>query len=443
MAGLISDETISLVEKISVISLAERLGYKMKRAGTWMQIECPNCGDSKCFIGNRKGYFVCYDGGGCGAKGYVLDFYAWHTYHEEYNAKKHLRTSVLAIAEIMGVAVKFKDGSTQLPDPNIKPFDPADIPEYIPVESQPVEVCDRTYRRFLSLCPIYDDHLQEWKTKRKYSDKQIKVLNLRSVPRTAAEAKSIIRTLLSEGYTLERVPGFTQILKYGADPDLDESWVWAFVANQSFKYFLPVRDDNGYIARLRVSTTNPKKKYMWFSSDPLVTENFARRNGAPSGAPINVVVPERLLSIWEPGTDLKDIYSFDMVVVTEGEHKSYISANIIDQYPLIGIPGVGNYKDVLPALNKWGVKKVAIAYDMDSFLKDAAEGGNGVQKNEKVFLQLKNFAKELLSSSGIEVVLWAWNTADGKGLDDCLLAHKSPIEIDLRTSKKTLVKISA
>lgn len=74
MAGLISDETLELVDKISVISLAERLGYRMKRAGTWLQIECPNCGDSKCYIGNRKGYFVCYDGGGCGAKGYIKDF---------------------------------------------------------------------------------------------------------------------------------------------------------------------------------------------------------------------------------------------------------------------------------------------------------------------------------------------------------------------------------
>ncbi|MEK5358259.1 toprim domain-containing protein [Paenibacillus sp. FSL L8-0709] len=442
MAGLISDETLELVDKISVISLAERLGYRMKRAGTWLQIECPNCGDSKCYIGNRKGYFVCYDGGGCGAKGYIKDFFAWHTYHEEFNAKKHLRNTVLTIAEIMGVVVKFQDGSTKLPDPNVKAFNPADIPEYIPVEPQPVEVCDRTYRRFLSLCPIYEDHLNEWKTKRKYTDKQIKIYNLRSFPRTAAEAQKIIQTLLSEGYTLERVPGFTQILKYGTDPENDANWIWGFVAHQSYRYFLPVRDDQGYIARLRVATTNPKKKYMWFSSDPLVTENSARRNGAPSGAPINVVVPERFLSIWEPGVELTDFYSFDMVVVTEGEHKSNISANIIGKYPVIGIPGVGNFKDVLRTLIKWGCKKVAIAFDMDSFLKEATEGNSGVGKNEKVFVQLVKFSKELLSASGIEVVLWAWNTTDGKGLDDILLAHKAPIEIDLRTSKRTCLVIS-
>lgn len=443
MAGLISDETIQIVEKISVISLAKRLGYSMKRAGTWLQIECPNCGDSKCFIGNRKGFFICYDGGGCGAKGYVRDFYVWHTYHEEYDSKKHFYKTTIAIAEIMGVVVNFQDGSTHLPDPNVKPFDPEDVPEYIPIEAQSVEVCDRTYRRFLSLCPIYEDHLMEWKTKRKYTEKQIKALNLRSVPRTPADARRIIQTLLAEGYVLERVPGFTQILKYGADPENPENWFWGFVGHQTFRYFLPVRDDNGYISRLRVATSDPKRKYMWFSSDPLVTKNSARRNGAPSGAPINVIVPERLLSIWEPGTNLTDVYSFDMVVVTEGEHKSYISANIINKYPLIGIPGVGNYKDVLPTLMKWGVKKVAIAYDMDSFLKETTDSSSGVQKNEKVFLQLKNFAQELLSSSGIEVVLWAWNSSDGKGLDDLLLSHKSPIEIDLRTAKKTAVKIGS
>lgn len=441
-ARLVSPQTVEAVKNVTVYELALAMGHSVKNAGSlnWVTF-CPNPNHGyekhpKTHINKIKGNFVCYGGGGCGCKGGdAISYYSW----SKYGAwdKKYFLDSVVDIADIMGIPVIFTDGHIL---ENEKRKTPAIRPVIKEVEPQPDDVCDRLYRRFLSLCPIYKEHVNEWRTKRQYSDEEIVAIGLRSIPREDSELNDIINTLLSEGYELERVPGFTLRLRKTGNPQIESDWYWSISA-MGGKYFIPVRNELGQIVRLRVSTGMKKPKYIWFSSTPNIEveddPNRMRKGGAPSGAPINIVVPYKILQTWEPGTEITSYFKADFVVSTEGEHKSYISANFLKEI-LIGIPGVGNYKDVIRTLKRWGTKKLAIAIDMDGLHAPEKKGG----KNQKVFDHLKDFAKLALEQEGIEVVLWCWNPKDGKGLDDLLLGGKTPIEIDLRTKKRSIVSVA-
>jgi hypothetical protein len=445
MARAISPETVAQVKNVSVYDLAARMGNPPKNAQSSWVIFCPNPnhGSEKSpdtYIRKRDGVFQCFGGGGCGCKGGdAIMYYSWSQFGEW--DKKHFIESVTGIAEIMDIPVIYQDGSSHNGGDERKPFVPIQPRAIIQdVEAQSDEVCDSVYRRFLSLCPLYEEHVQEWRTKRQYSDEEIVAIGLRSIPKEFSDITSIIRTLISEGYKLERVPGFTQRLRSNRDPKNEKNWYWTIGAGG--KYFIPVRNEFGQISRLRVSTGRTDKKYTWFSSAPNIEfepdVKKMRKGGASSGAPLIVVPPNKVLAQWDPGTPITDYFRSDFVVVTEGEHKSYISATRLKQL-LIGMPGVGNYKDVIPMLRRWGTKKVAIAVDMDALLaKNKAAG-----KNKNVFDHLTEFAKQVLEEEGIEVVIWCWDVKYGKGLDDTLLNSKLPVEIDLRTKERRPVLVAS
>lgn len=116
--------------------------------------------------------------------------------------------------------------------------------------------------------------------------------------------------------------------------------------------------------------------------------------------------------------------------------QSTISANILNRL-VLGLPGVGNWKDVVPLVQAWGVNRLILAYDTDALYSETKVEG----KNVQVFNALVNFAKTLLAN-GMDVLLWTWNSKDGKGLDDLLLSKKLPTEIDLRTREQRPVEIA-
>ncbi|MDQ0255527.1 hypothetical protein J2S74_002909 [Evansella vedderi] len=460
--GRISQETIDEVRAVSIVDVASRLGDNMKRVGTTYRVPCPNPNHFErtpdTYIKPSKNIFKCFGGGGCGAKGGdALSYYAWHEYGA-WDPKQHFRDAVIGVAELMGIAIEYEEGSyspkgNTSQKPKKKPRKAAP-PRFQEIKSRSANDCDRIYRKFLEKCPIYEEHAKEWLgPKRQYTKKHVLNIGLRSVPSNLDEVFKIIRTLLDDGESLDRVPGFTRRLKKNGDPSEESHWYWTI--NVSKGYFIPVRDEKGRIVRLRVATGG-KPKYIWFSSSPNVFEKDGewvfddplmekdkennlfrmRRGGAPSGAPLNVVVHNALLDSWESGTSITDICKMDTVICTEGEHKSNISAERI-KLPVIGVPGVGNYKDVLPLVKGWETKKLILAYDMDSLKSESKVEG----KNQQVFDHLAEFAKQLMGS-GIEVSLWTWNAEDGIGLDDLLLGKKLPIEIDLRTKKQKPVKIA-
>jgi hypothetical protein len=445
MARSIHPETIEAVKRVTVVDLVEKMGRFIKSAGSrsW-KIYCPNPSHGyektpDTYIDKQKGNFICYGGGGCGCQGGdAITFYSWSQFGKW--DKKYYLECIVGIAEIMGIPVIYNNG-TSAHDFERRPATISTPPRPVikDVEPQPDDVCDRVYRRFLSLCPIYQEHVDEWRTKRRYSDEEIVAIGLRSIPKEYTEINSIIKTLLSEGYVIERVPGFTQKLRRNGNPQNERDWYWTIAAVG--KYFIPVRNELGQIVRMRVATGLTKPKYRWFASGPNIEFEkdpvMMRKGGASSRAPLNIVVPHQVLRTWEPGDEITTCMNAEMVVATEGEHKSYISANIIKKI-LIGMPGVGQYKEIIPMLKRWGTKKLAIAVDMDALTAKDEEGG----KKKNVFEHLVEFSKQALEEDGIEVVIWCWDIKLGKGLDDLLLGGRTPIEIDLRTRERRQVSVA-
>ncbi|MFX3643498.1 MAG: CHC2 zinc finger domain-containing protein [Candidatus Pristimantibacillus sp.] len=426
----LSEETINLVKAIPTDELAERLGMYLKRSGKYYNLCCPNPNHSDdlkplTFI-FQSGLFVCYGSGGCGAKGDAIAFYSWHKYGT-YTAKTDFYYMVEELADFMGIQVRYKDGSVKELDTSRPTYVPKER-TVVQIEPASADICDRTYRRFLDLCPLYTDNLEEWTgPKRQYTKQQIGAIGLRSIPRSVEEAKRIVNTLINEGYQIERVPGFTQFLVKDGDPSNDQDWYW-LIAGMG-KYYIPVRDYLGRIVRLRLrSNFEDKKKYLWFSTEPIENKS---RGGASSGAPVNVVIPSAYLSKWSPGTDLMKIYPVKKALIIEGEHKGYICADKILELNVFGepiviltVPGSGNYKEVISLLKYWGIKDVALAYDIDAFYDEK----KATKKNEYVNKHLIELTQTLLEEDQMNCELLTWNPREAKGLDDLFLqSDKLPV----------------
>ena len=446
----VSEVTIEQVKTVPVLEIATALGDNPKRVGKQHQIFCPNPAhrDSPdTYIEGNRNLFKCFGGGGCGAKGNnAISYYMWHEFGND--DKSNFIKSVKGIAELMGISIVYTDG-TQEQIQTKRTYKPVVRQEELPAQSD--STCDKVYRAFLFLCPIRSEHANEWMEKRRYSKEDIMTLGFRSTP-NAQEWITILHNLLSKGYPLERVPGFVQ--RFIPDGyqlpmplelmvrDEERKGYWAWSLSCGIGYFIPVRDQFGRITRLRVRCDKGKAKYVWFSSSHNIDVEKnplqLRKNGASSGAAINVVPPTSQIRLWEVGTNLEDLCNVSVVVCSEGEHKSIISANHI-LATVIGIPGVGNFKDVLPLLKEWKTKKFILAYDMDSLKKnDSSEKSEKKQKN--IFAKLQEFAKEV-GALGIEVILWTWDIRDGKGLDDLLIGEKLPLEVNLRTGARKLVDL--
>ncbi|WP_047155072.1 CHC2 zinc finger domain-containing protein [Aneurinibacillus tyrosinisolvens] len=319
----LSQNTIDAVKGADLLTLASALGHVYKRTGSTYQMYCPNPSHyEKTPDTHYKPTiqrFKCFGGGGCGAGGDIISYYAWSK-HGHYDTKQFFRY-VEEIAQIMGIPVDYEEGEGNSQNSKRKssfpsPFNGMNVTPFRKVHREPVkarsaEDCDRIYRKFLSLCPIYRGHAEDWMSpKRQYTIDDIRHLNLRSVPNTHQEIFAIMDQLMQSGENLENVPGFTQKLKKGGKPDNEADWYWTISVRLERDglsgYFIPVRDEYGRIVRLRVTTTDPKRKYIWFSSTPNVyldnesktwkfddpelekerEKNFSRmrKGGAPSGA---------------------------------------------------------------------------------------------------------------------------------------------------------------
>lgn len=457
----LSESTIEEVRQVSILDIAYALGDPVKRKGSSYNVPCPNSGHSErtpdTYISPSKGVWKCFGGGSCGAKGRdAITYYAWHEFGA-WEPKTHFVDSVIGIAELMGIDVTYEGKSYSNENHKSTQKRTKRAPIFEEVEAADPDTCDKVYRKFLELCPINKEHAEEWLgPKRQYTKEQVLNIGLRSVPASFDDMSAIINNMLEQGFSFDRVPGFTKRLKQSGEQENEQDWYWTINAKEG--YFIPVRDSSGRIVRLRIAT-NSRNKYIWFSSNPTVYVKGGKyhfydpkleekvqiekkyrflmsRGGAPSGAPINVVPPPRVLPLWEPGDEVTYHCKMDYVIVTEGEHKSNISSTKLNM-PVIGVPGVGNWREVVSIVKKWETKKIAIAYDMDALKSE--EKANG--KNQQVFDHLVEFAKEMMQH-GIEVVLWTWNISDGKGLDDVLLNGKYPTEIDLRTKERRPVKVS-
>lgn len=197
--------------------------------------------------------------------------------------------------------------------------------------------------------------------------------------------RGICHLLLKEGYPLEGIPGFFQ--------DKNDQWVFMTLPG----FLVPIEDESGMIQGFQIRVDNNFRtlqvsrgkddigKYIYFSS-------AGKKKGCSSGALIHVAVPE--------AKNLKDF----RVWFTEGPLKADIAARYTNM-PFLGIPGVSVYRQAAQKAESLGVKRTAVAYDMD------------MRENPHVQAAEIELMKELFRR-GISAIPVDWNEEYGKGIDD-------------------------
>ncbi len=156
---------------------------------------------------------------------------------------------------------------------------------------------------------------------------------------------------------------------------------------------IPVRDAAGRIVAIlsrRDDKGSGNNRYTYLSS----VSHGGPGPGSPVHVPLGIAAPVEILRI------------------TEGSLKGDI-AHALSGLPTIGLPGVSNWRPVLPIVREMGCRTVRLAIDADA--SDKAP----------VARALSDLSEALLAE-GLAVELERWDIADGKGIDDLLAVGKVP-----------------
>ena len=177
------------------------------------------------------------------------------------------------------------------------------------------EYLDFVYRELLSLLKLQERHRQDFK-RRGAADIEIKELEQKGYKSIQPEnSVSIAEKLLEKGLRLDGIPGFFR----------NRSGIWEaafYEGNQG---------------------------YLWFTSSGF---SGGTSSGSPAGVSGYISPVQRSIH------------------VTEGILKAEL-ASLRSGYPYIGIPGVGNYKSLLPVLadlKSRGLQTVYECMDMDKMM---------------------------------------------------------------------------
>jgi hypothetical protein len=199
------------------------------------------------------------------------------------------------------------------------------------------------------------------------------------------------------GKHLPTVPGFYR-----------EDGLWRFSGPRGVA--IPVRDRHTQIVAIKVRAENPEsdRKYSYSSSK--------KHKGPSPGSPIHVPVH---------GADDEPM-CLNEIRITEGELKADIATARTNVLTL-GLPGVAAFRKAAPIIKALGGKTVIIAFDAD------------YQKNETVATALCEAIQ--FFSKGFDVVVEQWPAAWGKGIDDVLVAGKTPRRLKGKKVKSLLRKL--
>ncbi len=195
--------------------------------------------------------------------------------------------------------------------------------------------------------------------------------------------QKITNAIIEAGCKVEGVPGFYM--------DANKKWTMNFKPYLS-GIVVPVMSVEGKIQGMQIrldNPSNPKRRYIWFSS-------VEGEKGVSSGSPVHF--------IGDPAD--KTVY------ITEGPIKANV-AHSISGKSFVAIPGANSLSSlhpVLEILKQNGVTEVVEAYDMDKY------------ENEHVL----NGSKKLygmITDYGFKTKRLRWDSRY-KGIDDYLLARK-------------------
>ena len=382
-------------------------GTKMN--GVEVELTCPFCGRRKYGLNRETGLGHCWSAA-CPSDG--RGYNIWQLYGAVYNLSNS--AAIKELKDRLGM--------------NSHDYSRKDIPQRIVYEKPKQadiaspDVLDKVYTAFLLELNLADKNRLDLRS-RGFDDETIEQCMFRTFPRKdEIDFYALCRRLISQGLTLEGVPGFYQC-KNGS---------WCFV-QVTKGIIMPTRDHKSRIVGLQIRKDDDLRvcnedgkleaKCTWFSSKN-------SRSGCGSSAPIHFAcdwiwdnTEAAYKPYFKPGTKRS-------VILTEGMMKAEIIHQFQPQFNVLSVAGVDNYKNlssVLPKLKELGIEEIMLAFDMD------------YEKNENVEAAMDK-TKDLILKSGIS--LWKsdkgtdhlrWNVnavVDGKtypilkGLDD-FLAYKN------------------
>lgn len=302
------------------------------------------------------------------------------------------------------------------------------------VDMAPIEVRDKTYRAFLSMLSLSEEHKKAFR-KRGLNDKQIEEMGIRSVP--TCGVVSIPQLLLKSGYTLKGVPLFGM---------LHGRWHVGLVRGKTGCY-IPYYDREGRIQQLQIrydisneglNETEMRKqknnRYRWATSGFLA-------NGCSA---INIIYWGRA----------KKFQAERIVYLTEGGIKASVASYLSGLW-FVGTTSAST-TEAFAEIMDWckANNKIPVdAYDMDGkilpdeveiplsafnqnkdcypaeVVKEMEAGSNRILVQNKagqyrvingnVKASLARF-HEIADEKGVHLYTWYWDP-ETKGIDDYLL----------------------
>lgn len=288
-------------------------------------------------------------------------------------------------------------------------------PQWIDNPVADIKTRDAVYRAFLKRMVLLPRHREDL-CKRGLPDDIIDKRQYKSLIGWES-TRGICHILLKEGYPLEGIPGFFQ--------DKDDKWVFMTMPG----FLVPTEDETGLIQGFQIRVDDNYRRYLTSKGKDdigkyIYFSSTGKKKGCSSGALIHVAIPEN--------KNLKDY----RVWFTEGPLKADIAAYYTNM-PFLGVPGVSIYRQAAQKVEDLGIKRTAVAYDMDK------RDNPHVQKAEIELL------KELLQR-GISAVPVNWHIDYGKGIDDaavCIANHQIPIPTEIlervfKPDQKAVLEVS-
>ncbi len=252
-------------------------------------------------------------------------------------------------------------------------------PTATPLPKPSPEQIDAAYSRMIEKLELNILHRLDLH-RRGLSDEEIDRRQYRSMPNPTSRSTIAASVAEKLGDCFRLIPGF------GFDK-AGKPTVFGAIG-----MVIPVRRTDGKIVAIKIRADRPRTgmpKYTYLSS--------WKRGGNSPGSPCHVPL---------------GVSATSTIRITEGELKSDI-AYVASGIPTISFPGVDSWRVVIPALREFNVTTVRAAFDADATTNAAVASK-----------QLECVAA--LKAEGFTVEMERWSPDDAKGIDDLLIAGKTP-----------------